>query len=92
MSLLVWLIIGVIAGWLASMVMETHREKGAMLDVAVGILGAVVGGAVFELLGIAGVTGFDLWSLFVAFIGAVILLGILRMFSTRPVFPEKRHE
>ena len=86
MGLLVWLIIGGIAGWLASIVMETNLKQGLMLDVAVGILGAVIGGAMFDLLGIAGVAGFDLWSLFVAFIGAVMLLGVLRMFSPQPAF------
>jgi uncharacterized membrane protein YeaQ/YmgE (transglycosylase-associated protein family) len=81
MGLLVWLVVGGVAGWLASIVMETHHKKGLLLDITVGILGAVVGGAIFDLLGIAGVVGFDLWSLFVAFIGALILLGVLRMFG-----------
>ena len=82
-GLLVWIVIGAIAGWLASMVM--HSRLGLVADIIVGIVGALIGGFVFNLLGIAGTTGFNLWSIFVAFIGSVILLALIRLVSGRSV-------
>jgi uncharacterized membrane protein YeaQ/YmgE (transglycosylase-associated protein family) len=81
MGWLAWIIIGALAGWLASLVMRTNRQQGFFLDIIVGIIGAFIGGFVFNQLGVSGVTGFNVWSLFVAFIGAVILLAIVRLFS-----------
>lgn len=83
MGWLAWLIIGGLAGWLASIVMKTDRQQGLILDIVIGIVGAMVGGFIFNMLGAAGATGFNLWSLFVAFIGSVVLLGIIRMVSRR---------
>jgi len=82
-NILLWLILGGLAGWLASLVMKT--SQGLALDIVVGIIGAFIGGFVFNLLGAAGVTGFNLYSLFVAFIGAVILLAIVKAVSGRSV-------
>jgi uncharacterized membrane protein YeaQ/YmgE (transglycosylase-associated protein family) len=81
MGWLAWIIIGALAGWLASVVM--HSRLGLIMDIIVGIVGALIGGFIFNVLGASGVTGFNVWSLFVAFIGAVVLLGILRMFGGR---------
>ena len=81
MSWLAWIIVGGIAGWLASMVM--HSRMGMLMDIVVGIVGAFVGGFLLSAVGTAGVTGFNLWSVFVAFIGAVVLLGLLRLVSGR---------
>jgi uncharacterized membrane protein YeaQ/YmgE (transglycosylase-associated protein family) len=81
MSLLAWIIIGGIAGWLASIVMRTRL--GLIMDIVVGIVGAFIGGVVLHLLDTTGVTGFNLWSLVVAFIGAVILLAIVRFFDNQ---------
>ena len=83
MGWLAWLIIGALAGWLASLVMRTNREQGLLLDIIVGIVGALIGGFLFNLIGAPGVTGFNVWSLLVAFIGAIVLLGLLRMFTGR---------
>jgi uncharacterized membrane protein YeaQ/YmgE (transglycosylase-associated protein family) len=83
MGWLAWIVIGALAGWLASIAMKTNREQGLLLDIVVGIVGAMIGGFVFNALGIGGVTGFNIWSLFVAFIGAVILLAILRAVTGR---------
>ena len=88
MGWLAWIVIGAIAGWLASIVMKTNREQGLIMDIIVGIVGALIGGFLFNALGIAGTTGFNIWSLFVAFIGAIVLLGILRLFSGRTALPE----
>ncbi len=79
MGWLAWIIVGGIAGWLASMVV--HSRLGLLGDIVVGIVGALIGGVLFNAIGVSGATGFNLWSLFVAFIGAVVLLGLLRLFS-----------
>lgn len=83
MSFLVWIILGLIAGWLASMIMKTNASQGPVMDIVLGIVGAIVGGFVFNLLGMSGVTGFDLYSLAVATIGAVILIALGRALSNR---------
>ncbi len=81
MGILAWIILGGVAGWLASMVAGTNQSMGIFLNVVVGIIGAAIGGFVYGLFGSEGVTGFDFRSLIVAFVGAVILLGIARLFS-----------
>lgn len=79
LNLLVWLIVGAIAGWLASMVMGTNAQQGLGLDIVVGIVGGLIGGFVLNALGIGGsVSGINLVSVLVAFIGAVILLAIVK--------------
>lgn len=79
-GLIVWIIVGAIAGWLASMVMSTNRKQGLLEDIIVGIIGGFIGGFLLNALGIGGaVTGFNLGSIITAFIGAVVLLGLLRM-------------
>ena len=81
MEILAWIIIGGIAGWLASLVMKTNAEQGLLADIIVGIIGALLGGWVLDLLGVGGATpssGFNIASLLTAFLGAVILLAILR--------------
>ncbi|HQU02061.1 MAG TPA: GlsB/YeaQ/YmgE family stress response membrane protein, partial [Acetobacteraceae bacterium] len=65
MSLLGWIVLGLIAGYIASRVVD-NGGKGPLLDMALGIVGAVVGGYIFAALGAAPVTGFNLYSLFVA--------------------------
>jgi uncharacterized membrane protein YeaQ/YmgE (transglycosylase-associated protein family) len=82
-NILGWIVLGGIAGWLASLVMGTNRRQGCFMDIVIGIVGALLGGLVFSLLGGTGVTGFNLWSLFVAFLGAVILLFIVGLFRGR---------
>ncbi len=78
-NILVWIIVGAIAGWLASLVMGTNRTQGLLEDIIIGIVGGVVGGFVLDALDIGGaVTGLNIGSIVVAFIGAVILLLILR--------------
>ncbi|MCC6617183.1 MAG: GlsB/YeaQ/YmgE family stress response membrane protein [Anaerolineae bacterium] len=79
-NILVWIIIGAIAGWLASMVMKTNASQGLLTDIIVGIVGGLIGGFVLNFIGVGGaVTGLNLSSLLVAFIGAVILLALLRL-------------
>ena len=76
MGILLWIIFGAIAGWIASMITKTNN--GLLMDIVVGIIGAVIGGWVMNSLGSVGTTGFNLWSLLVAILGAVILLVIVK--------------
>jgi uncharacterized membrane protein YeaQ/YmgE (transglycosylase-associated protein family) len=80
MEILLWIVLGAIAGWIASVLTRTSASQGILGDVIVGILGAVLGGFLMSLFGQQGVTGFNLYSLVVAVLGAVVLLWITRMF------------
>ena len=84
MSLLAWIVVGLIAGWLASQVVPSRF--GVIGDTIIGMLGALVGGFLFEQFGSTGTTGFNIWSLFVAFTGAVVLLAGIRLLTGRRVF------
>ncbi|PJA86551.1 MAG: GlsB/YeaQ/YmgE family stress response membrane protein [Candidatus Moranbacteria bacterium CG_4_9_14_3_um_filter_42_9] len=78
MGIILWIIFGAIAGWIASMIMGTDAEQGAVLNIVVGIVGAVLGGWLMSFLGYGGVTGFNLYSFLVAVLGAVVLIAIVR--------------
>lgn len=80
MGILLWIIFGALAGWIASIIMRTNAEQGALGNIMVGIVGAVIGGYAMSLLGQQGVTGFNLYSLLVAILGSVILLAIVNAF------------
>ncbi len=86
MGWLAWLIVGALAGWLASIVMKTNARQGLLMDIVVGIVGAFIGGFLFNQFGTSGVTGFNVWSLFVAFTGAVVLLAVIRLLTGRRIF------
>lgn len=75
MSILVWIVFGAVAGWLAHLL--TGRGGGLITNIIVGIVGAFIGGRIMSLLGGSGVGGFDLYSMFVAVLGAVVLLVVL---------------
>lgn len=76
MGIIGWIIIGAIAGWLASMVTGNNKQMGAFANIVVGIIGGLIGGFIMSLLGGTGISGFNLWSLLVAFIGSLIVLWI----------------
>jgi len=78
MNILAWVVFGALAGWVASMVMKTNEEQGAIGNIIVGIVGAILGGFIFDLFGGEGVTGFNLSSFIVAVVGAVVLLWIVK--------------
>lgn len=79
MSLLVYIIFGGIVGWIASMLMGTDGQQGIILNVVVGIVGAMLGSWIFSLLGIGGdITGFNIGSFVVALVGAIVLIAILK--------------
>ena len=73
MSILAWILLGLISGFIASKIVNKSGE-GFFLDLILGIVGAAVGGYVFTLFGEAPVTGFNLYSMFVAVVGAIIVL------------------
>jgi uncharacterized membrane protein YeaQ/YmgE (transglycosylase-associated protein family) len=81
MSILAWIIVGLIAGWLASMVM--HSRHGVIYDIILGIVGAVVGGFLASAVFGVTTTGLDLTSIVVAFIGAVIVIAVVRALPGR---------
>ena len=74
MGIILWIIFGAIAGWIASIVMKTNSSQGTMTDIILGVVGAVVGGFLMGLVGKPGVSGFDVYSLVVAVIGAVVVI------------------
>jgi uncharacterized membrane protein YeaQ/YmgE (transglycosylase-associated protein family) len=78
MDILAWIVVGGLAGWLAS-VLVRGGGLGVIGDIVVGIVGAFIGGLIVDLLGGTGFTGFNFWSFIVALIGAVVLLLIVRM-------------
>ena len=73
MSIIAWIVLGLIAGFIASKIVNRQGE-GLILDIVLGVVGAVVGGFLFNQFGAAGVTGLNIYSVFVAVVGAVILL------------------
>jgi uncharacterized membrane protein YeaQ/YmgE (transglycosylase-associated protein family) len=73
MGVIGWIVLGLIAGYIASTLVN-KRGEGLPFDILLGIVGAVVGGWIFQAAGAAGVTGFNLWSLLVAVVGAVAFL------------------
>lgn len=81
MDIILFMVLGLIAGWLASVVMGTNSSQGFFLDIALGIVGAIVGGFIMSLLGQPGVTGLDLYSVLVASVGAIALIWIGRRLS-----------
>lgn len=83
LGILGWIVLGALAGWIASIITGTSSRQGCLMDIVVGIVGALVGGFVFGLLGGTGVTGFNLGSLIVAVIGAVIVLLIYKAIRGR---------
>ena len=75
MSFLAWIVLGLIAGFIGSKLVN-RRGEGLILDIVLGVVGAVVGGWLFNTFGVSGVTGLNLYSLLVAVVGAVLVLVI----------------
>jgi uncharacterized membrane protein YeaQ/YmgE (transglycosylase-associated protein family) len=78
MGIILWIIFGALAGWMASVIMKTNHRQGTMMDIIMGVLGSIVGGFLMGMVGKAGVDGFNLYSLVVAVIGAVVIIFISR--------------
>jgi len=73
MSIIAWILLGLVSGFLASKVVNGSGE-GLVLDMVLGVVGAFVGGAAFHLVGQTGVTGFNIWSIFVSVVGSILVL------------------
>ena len=84
MNIIAWLVLGLIAGFIASTIVNRSGE-GVILDIVLGIVGAMVGGYLFNQFGAAGVTGFNIYSAFVAVVGAVVVLVIYHAIFGRRV-------
>jgi uncharacterized membrane protein YeaQ/YmgE (transglycosylase-associated protein family) len=82
MSIIAWIVLGLIAGFIASKLVSGSGQ-GLLMDIVLGIVGAVVGGYLFTALGATGITGFNLYSMFVAIIGAAVLLVIYHAIAGR---------
>jgi uncharacterized membrane protein YeaQ/YmgE (transglycosylase-associated protein family) len=83
MSILSWLVVGFVAGLLAKYAVPGEGPGGIVGDIIIGIIGAFIGGWVFHQFGEPGVNGLTLWSIVVAFVGAAILLFVIRALTGR---------
>ena len=81
MNILLWIVFGALVGWIASMIMKTDAEQGALANIIVGIIGAFIGGAISSMLGGPGISGFNIASIIVAILGAIVLLFFIRLLS-----------
>jgi uncharacterized membrane protein YeaQ/YmgE (transglycosylase-associated protein family) len=77
MNIILWVILGAVAGWIADMIMKSAH--GVLEDIVLGVIGAFVGGFIMNFFGQPGVTGFNIYSLIVAVIGAVVLIFLGRL-------------
>jgi uncharacterized membrane protein YeaQ/YmgE (transglycosylase-associated protein family) len=82
MSILGWIVLGLVSGFIASKIVNKTGE-GFFLDIILGIVGALVGGFIFAEFGASGVTGFNIYSMFVAIVGAIIVLVIYHAVAGR---------
>ncbi len=82
MSIIAWIILGLIAGFIGSKIVN-RSGQGLVLDIVLGVVGAVVGGFIFNAIGEVGVTGLNLYSLIVAVIGAIVVLVIYHAVAGR---------
>ncbi len=80
---IIWIIFGGLVGWVASLLMGTNEQQGVFTNIAVGIVGAMIGGWVAQTLGGEGVSGFNFRSFVVALLGAILLLGVVKLFARR---------
>jgi uncharacterized membrane protein YeaQ/YmgE (transglycosylase-associated protein family) len=83
MSVFGWIVLGLLAGWIGSKIVNRHGQ-GIFMDIVLGVVGALVGGFLFSLIGAEGVTGFNLYSMFVAIVGSVVVLVIYHFIAGRP--------
>jgi len=80
-NIILWILFGALAGWIASIIMRTNAEEGALANIVTGIVGALLGGWIARSLFGISVDAFSLGGLIVAIVGAVILVAILRAFG-----------
>ena len=82
MGIIAWIVLGLIAGFIASKIVN-HTGSGILMDIVLGVVGALVGGFLFSLFGAVGVTGFNIYSMLVAIVGAVVVLWLYHMLIGR---------
>lgn len=82
-GLILWIVLGALAGWIASKIMGTDAQQGTLMNIIMGIVGAVVGGFLMNMLGQPGVGGFDIYSIIVATLGAVVVIWLSKFFLYR---------
>ena len=82
MSIISWIILGLIAGFIGSKIVN-KQGQGMLLDIALGVVGAIVGGIIFSFLGVTGITGLNIWSMIVAIVGSVVVLWAYHVISGR---------
>jgi uncharacterized membrane protein YeaQ/YmgE (transglycosylase-associated protein family) len=78
MGVILWIVFGALVGWIASLIMKTDAQQGPLLNIVVGIIGAVLGGWIMSFFGQGGVSGFNVYSFIVALVGACVLIAIVR--------------
>ena len=79
MSIIVWIVIGGLAGWVANMIMKT--DGSLLKNIVTGVVGALLGGFVMSFFGADGFTGFNVWSFVVSLVGSVILIGAINLLT-----------
>jgi len=79
-TIISWIVLGALAGWIASMLTGTNAQVNGWMNIVVGIIGAFIGGLALQMLGVSTSSGFSLGSLLTAILGAVILLSLVRAF------------
>ena len=82
MGIIAWIVLGLIAGFIASKIVN-HTGSGIVMDIVLGVVGALVGGFLFSMFGAVGVTGFNIYSMLVAVVGAVVVLWLYHMLIGR---------
>ncbi len=82
MELLLWILLGITAGWLASIILGTHATQGLVTDIILGTVGAIVGGLLLNILGQPGLVGFNIYSIAVATLGAIVLIWFGRLINS----------
>lgn len=78
MGIILWIVFGALAGWIASVIMKTNRQQDMSYDIVLGIVGSIVGGFLMGTIGQSGVTGFNMESMIVAVVGSIIVIIIGR--------------
>jgi uncharacterized membrane protein YeaQ/YmgE (transglycosylase-associated protein family) len=84
-TIVTWIVLGALAGWIASIITGTNERVSGVMNIVVGVIGAFVGGLVLQLLGASTPSGFNLASLLTAVLGAIILLSLVKAFRRNQV-------
>ena len=85
MGIILWIVFGALVGWTASLIMNTDAEQGVLLNIVVGIVGAVLGGFIMSFIDKSGVSGFNFYSFLVALLGAVVLIALVKALRSKKI-------